>query len=493
MSWPNAIPKLASQKPTSNLQNVFADDPELLDLAAQFEQDYPQWARLVQTVSIKERASYRAGAEAGDPVASLRLLLSCAVPDYANRPAPKTVALVEGMLRGGFNFGHAFKALEKDTYRDWEGDLENTHHGKMLVWVRATAAKFRSLVNLMPDHPVVIMPRVPPREYSEGKTLQFNVNLLRSGRHKEYLLTALRGISNYLDRAEVEIKKIQRSATPNPWFWKTFEANFDFAVSSLEMLADKIISMAPLYEGGGKLLQEAQELKNTGIAREKWKKLPVPKVGSQKLKPVSWSIGGSPPPPAWTDGLEDVRLTYPQALELWRTDLPYFWRDGVADLKKQEKEAELDSRRALANAERYDQTRQDGAGRAEPLAEGAQLLREASKLHFQASAELEEAWMKLEAALGHEEELRATFKRMRQTPRDIEKVFGRTSKSYDNPDFLLAAKAYRRVLDWFLTLDQEYKTARGAADKLTKQARALEERAAVLFAVSQGRLRAFDT
>jgi hypothetical protein len=127
------------------------------------------------------------------------------------------------------------------------------------------------------------------------------------------------------------------------------------------------------------------------------------------------------------------------------------------------------------------------------LEEGAQFLREASKLHFQASAELEEAWNKLEAALGHEDELKAAYKRMRQTPRDIEKVFGRSSKSFDNPDFLLAAKAYRRVLDWFLTLDKEHRTALGAADKLTKQARELEDKAAVLFAVSQGRLRAFDT
>lgn len=224
-----------------------------------------------------------------------------------------------------------------------------------------------------------------------------------------------------------------------------------------------------------------------------WKSTPIPKLASQKFNPVSWSIGGSPPPPAWTDGLEDVRLTYPQALELWRTDPPYFWRNGVADLKKQENEAELNSKRATQQADRYDQARQNGAGHAEPLAEGVQLLREASKVHFQASAELEEAWMKLDAALGHEEELRSTYKRMRQTPRDIEKVFGRSSKSYDNPDFLLAAKAYRRVLDWFLDLDQEHKTARSAADKLTKQARALEDRAAVLFAVSQGRLRAFDT
>ncbi len=219
----------------------------------------------------------------------------------------------------------------------------------------------------------------------------------------------------------------------------------------------------------------------------------VPKVGSQKLKPVSWTIGGSPPPPAWTDGLEDVRLTYPQALELWRTDLPHFWRNGVTELKKQEKEAELDSSRALANAERYDQTRESGGGRPEALKEGAQLLREASKLHFQASAELEEAWMKLEAALGHEEELRETYKRMRQTPRDIDIVFGRSSKSYDNPDFLLAAKAYRRVLDWFLTLQEECKTARGAAERLTKEAKSLENKAAVQFAVSQGRLREFDT
>ena len=213
----------------------------------------------------------------------------------------------------------------------------------------------------------------------------------------------------------------------------------------------------------------------------------------KKLKPVSWSIGNSPPPPTWSDGLEDVRLTYQEALELWRTDLPYFHKNGVADLKKQEQQAESDSKMALDQAERYDQARKSGEGAAENLEEGAKFWREASKAHFQASAELEEAWNKLEAALGHEEDLRAAYKRMRQTPREISKVFGRLSRSYGNPDFLIAAKAYRRVLDWFLILNQEYITAKGAAARLTGEAKVLEHKGAVQFAASQGRLRAFDT
>ena len=232
------------------------------------------------------------------------------------------------------------------------------------------------------------------------------------------------------------------------------------------------------------------------LSYETWAKMmniAVPKHNPKSWNRTSWTIGGSPPPPDWTVGLEDIQLTYPQALSLWRTDLPYLGRSGVDKLKELESEAEKDSRRATAQANRYDQTRQDGGGHKEPLEEGASLLREASKLHWNASAEFEEARQKLEAALGHEDELRSAYKRMRETPRSVEKVYGRSRTSYDNPDFLLAAKAYQRVFDWYTTLDKEHWTARGAGDNLTKQARALEEQAAILFAASQGRSRQFDT